>query len=562
MPDVEAKSSATLQPTSHAKSRRGKPLLSIRARLIVVALLAITPLMVERVRGLERARAERAELASAQVVDLARGGAAAQREIISSMRAMLQVVARVFAKMPPEMADCNKTLAHLTANVPWIRAAAVADTDGRVKCATESATIGLNVGDRLYFQKALQSRDFSLSDYLVSRANQLPSLMASYPVVRDDGSVSGVVIASMNLRWIGNLAESAVERAGTSVAVVDGRGTLVAASADQREFIGKNFADHALTHELLTGDEGTITTAGFDGVRRILAYVRVPWTDSRLAVGLDESMVHKSIDREIGIAYVQLALFGAMVLLAAWVGGERLILRPIRSLARTASRFGRGDLQARAADDPWLAEFEPLAAAFDDMAHKLATREQELQIANQHLDELASLDGLTGLANRRGFDRELDRAWRRADERGRPLALMMIDIDHFKLFNDRYGHVRGDACLRAVGETLSLVALEEATIVARYGGEEFALLLPGLDLDRVIALADEARGAVERMLIAHADAPCGLVTISIGVEALVPDKTLCADNLVEAADRALYTAKRRGRNMVVAHERLLLSAAS
>ncbi len=261
MPDVEAKSSATLQPTSHARSRRGKPLLSIRARLIVVALLAITPLMVERVRGLERARAERAELARAQVVDLVRGGAAAQREIISSMRAMLQVVARVFAKMPPEMADCNKTLADLTANVPWIRAAAVADTDGRVKCATESGTMGLNVGDRPYFQKALQSRDFSLSDYLVSRANQLPSLIASYPVVRDDGSVSGVVIASMNLRWIGNLAESAVERAGTSVAVVDGRGTLVAASADQKEFIGKNFADHALTRELLTGDEGTITTA-------------------------------------------------------------------------------------------------------------------------------------------------------------------------------------------------------------------------------------------------------------------------------------------------------------
>jgi diguanylate cyclase (GGDEF)-like protein len=163
-----------------------------------------------------------------------------------------------------------------------------------------------------------------------------------------------------------------------------------------------------------------------------------------------------------------------------------------------------------------MAEFEPLAAAFDDMARKLAAREEELQIANQHLDELASLDGLTGLANRRGFDRELDHAWHRADELREPLALIMIDIDHFKLFNDRYGHVQGDACLRAVGETLSLVALNKALIVARYGGEEFALLLPGLDIEHAVALAEEARRSIEELLMTHADSPCGIVTISIG----------------------------------------------
>ena len=160
---------------------------------------------------------------------------------------------------------------------------------------------------------------------------------------------------------------------------------------------------------------------------------------------------------------------------------------------RTAARFGRGELDVRAADEPWIAEFEPLAVALDDMANKLAAREEELQIANQHLDELASLDGLTGLANRRGFDRALEREWRWADEHRRPLALMMIDIDHFKQFNDRYGHVAGDACLRAVGETCRWITLDNAVVVARYGGEEFALLLPGLDIERTTALAEEAR---------------------------------------------------------------------
>jgi diguanylate cyclase (GGDEF)-like protein len=139
---------------------------------------------------------------------------------------------------------------------------------------------------------------------------------------------------------------------------------------------------------------------------------------------------------------------------------------------------------------------------------------------------------------------------------------MMIDIDHFKLFNDRYGHVRGDACLHAVGETLSLVALEDAAVVARYGGEEFALLLPGLDVGRTIALAEEARRTIEDLLMTHADAACGVITISIGVESLVPAPNQTAADLVEAADRALYDAKRRGRNTVVAHSPLLLSAAS
>jgi diguanylate cyclase (GGDEF)-like protein len=349
------------------------------------------------------------------------------------------------------------------------------------------------------------------------------------------------------------VAVSAAEHLPTSVLLIDRGGTLVAASADQKGFIGKGFAGQDLVRDMLANDQGTVTSVGLDGVRRIFAYVRVPWMQARLAIGLDETAVHSDIDRELDLAYVQLALIGIFVLLVAWFGGEKLIVRPIRKLARMAAHLGRGDLQARAMQEPWLAEFKPLAAALDDMARKLAVREEELHIANQHLDELANLDGLTGLANRRGFDRQLEQQWQRAGQHRERLALMMIDIDHFKLYNDRYGHLAGDACLRAVGETLSLVTLDEAVIVARYGGEEFALLLPGLDLEQAAALADDARGAIENLVIKHDEAPCGLVTISIGVESLVPELGQSPDHLVEAADSALYAAKRQGRNVVVAH---------
>jgi diguanylate cyclase (GGDEF)-like protein len=554
MPDGASKSKQSVVPI--------KPMLSIRARLILLALLAIAPLMIERVHGLEEARAIRAERAYNDVSELARRGAESQRQIIYSVRSLLQIISRIYAKVPLDSSDCNQYLADLTTNIPWIRDLSIAGIDGRIKCSTQSLALGLNVSDRLHFQNALNAREFALSDYMISRTNDVPGVVATYPIIKDDGSLNGVVMAVINLQWIGDLAASAAEHTGAAVLLLDSAGTLVAGSADQQAFIGKRFADSKLAREMLANDSGTITVAGLDGVQRIFAYVRVPWTQARLAVGLDESAVHAGIDHEIDIAYLQLVAFGLFVLVIAWFGGEQLVVRPIRSLVRTATRFGRGDLHVRATQEPWVAEFAPLAAALDDMAAKLAEREEELQIANRHLDELASLDGLSGLANRRGFDREIEREWQKAAESRTPLALMMIDIDHFKPFNDRYGHVAGDTCLRAVGETLSLVTLEEAVLVARYGGEEFALLLPGLDIRRAAALAEEARRSIEDLMINHSESPIGHVTISIGVESMVPDRFQSCADLIEAADGALYNAKRGGRNAVVARLLEPLRAAS
>jgi diguanylate cyclase (GGDEF)-like protein len=554
-----------MMPGDQAKTTKPpmrKRILSIRARLIVLALVAMAPLMFERVRALEAARAERTDRANAEVIDLARRGADAQQEIIYSVRALLQIVARIYDRIPSEQKDCDQYLTDLASNIPWIRGLSIAGTDGRIRCSTNPRAVGMNVSDRAHFQKTVRLHDFALSDYVIGQIHQAPSLLAAFPVLAEDGSVSAVVLGAINMQWLSKLIATATQRSGASVLLIDGSGTLIAASASEENFIGKRFADRTLVRDILAHDEGTMTAAGLDGVQRIFAYVHVPWTQARLAVGLAETEVHDGIDREIGVAYLQLGLIGIFVLIVTWLGGERLIVQPIRALVSMVARFGRGDLHVRATEETWVSEFEPLAAAFDDMANKLATREEELRIANEHLEELASLDGLTGLANRRGFDRELESAWKRGAESGQQIALMMIDIDHFKLYNDRYGHVAGDTCLRAVGETLSLVTLEEAVLVARYGGEEFALLLPGLDLARAAELAEEARKSIEDLLITHAEAPCGVVTISIGVESLVPKKGQAAADLVEAADNALYAAKRGGRNKVVARGPVLLSMAS
>jgi hypothetical protein len=138
--------------------------------------------------------------------------------------------------------------------------------------------------------------------------------MATFPVRKEGGSVASVIVAALDLNWIGELATNAVPGSGAEVLVIDGGGTVVAASADAEGLVGKNFTGHGLTKELLAKDEGTTTMIDFDGTKRIFGFVRVPYTKARLAFGVSESTVHSGIDREITIAYVQLGVFGMLVL--------------------------------------------------------------------------------------------------------------------------------------------------------------------------------------------------------------------------------------------------------
>jgi two-component system chemotaxis family response regulator WspR len=138
----------------------------------------------------------------------------------------------------------------------------------------------------------------------------------------------------------------------------------------------------------------------------------------------------------------------------------------------------------------------------------------------------------------------------------------MIEVDHFKLFNDRYGHVEGDACLRRVGKLLMSVAGRPGDLPARYGGEEFAVLLPGASLAGARIVAERLRRAVEELYITNADAPLGQVSVSIGLASMVPNLGDRAQSLIEAADVGLYAAKRGGRNAVIAHSDIELAAAT
>jgi diguanylate cyclase (GGDEF)-like protein len=540
---------------------RRQPILSIRARLVMLALLIVVPLMLDRVRLMEASRAERIDHAASEALDLAKRGADTQREIMTTVRGMLQVMARAYVTMLARGESCNTYLTDLAANMPWIKGMSIVGPDGRINCASLPSAIGLDMSHRRHYLDAIETREFVVSDYLMGRVTQTPALIAAYPAQAIDAAVNAVVVASVDLQWINAFIGSLERRPGSNVLLVGGTGTVFAGDASSAPWIGTNVNDTPLAKEIAARGEGTAWVAGFDGVRRVFGFRRVPASDAHFVVGLNESEVLKRIDGEIMVAYLQLGFFGLLVLLVAWFGSERLIVNPIHSLAQTAIRFGRGDLDVRPAQQVWATEFEPLVVALNDMACKLSDREQELRAANRHLEELASLDSLSGLANRRGFDTRLAADWRNASGRGRPLALLMIDVDHFKLFNDCYGHVEGDVCLQRVGKLLEAVKGPD-DLPARYGGEEFALLMPGADLDQALAVAERLRRAVEELCIAHAACPNGRVTISVGVAAMMPGIETDPSNLIEAADAGLYSAKRRGRNCVVAHGTLMLVAAN
>jgi diguanylate cyclase (GGDEF)-like protein len=549
------------------RNKAGPPFLSIRGRLVVLALLIVIPLMVDRVRLLEASRSERIASTASEVLDLTRRSAEGQREIITTVRAMLQVTARAYVAMLADGDTCNLYIRDLVGNLPWIKGMSIIGPDGRIKCSTLPSAVGLDMSDRPHYEEAIRTNNFVVSDYLVGRANQAPSIVVAYPAQAIDPGTNAVMVASVDLHWVNNLAATLTRRPGATVMLVDAGGTVLAADSQSAGWIGKSVRNADPFREFADKPEGTVRAAGVDGVRRIYGFVAVPLSDARLVVGLTEAEVLNRIDRELQLAYLQLAFFGILVLIIAWIGGERLVVDPIRSLARTATRLGRGDLTARPERQRWAKEFAPLATALREMAQKLAERESELRAANEHLEQLALIDPLSGLANRRNFDETLARTWKEAIRHRRPVGLLMIDVDHFKLFNDRYGHVEGDACLRRVGALLMSSACRPGDLPARYGGEEFAVLLPGASLAGARIVAERLRRAVEELGIANADAPRGHVSVSIGVASMVPslgDKALGdkAQSLIEAADAGLYAAKRGGRNAVVADCDIELAAAS
>ncbi|HEY2211161.1 MAG TPA: diguanylate cyclase [Bradyrhizobium sp.] len=535
-----------------------KQVLGIRARLALLALILVAPLMLERARSLEDARSKQIALASQEFSNLAQHSADAQREVLLSVETMLKSAAYIRASAGGVGRSCDILRASLPVNLPWISSLMIVGKDGRVQCSTVNMLVGLDLSERPSLKKARETRDFVFSDFLIA-SNNKPIMMAVYPVSAINAEVDSVIAAGVDLDWMSKIMGNFGGRPGISAVLVDRAGTVLAAPADQASMIGRALDNVPLLAAIaerangLDQAEGPLSFVTADGSKWVVNFARIAGTESRLIVSIDETRVSAAINREIRTAYLQLGFVCLFVLLGALAAAEKLIIQPIEMLEAMAKRFGQGDWSVRAASSRLPAEFVPLARAFNAMAAQLGQRERDLVATNDRLTVIASIDMLSGLANRRGFQSRLDLEWMRAQEYDSELSLLMIDVDHFKLFNDTYGHPEGDVCLSRLGETLAGIAAETMGFAGRYGGEEFCLLLPNTDSRRALEIGEMVRAAVQDLAVPHCTSNHEAVTVSVGVACTKPNDPQRPGDLIEAADAALYAAKHRGRNAVVEH---------
>lgn len=238
---------------------------------------------------------------------------------------------------------------------------------------------------------------------------------------------------------------------------------------------------------------------------------------------------------------------------------SRWIARPILKLQQASAAIASGELDLRV-NVTGIYDIEELARSFNQMAaqlktsfteleYRVAERTIELQQANQKLLELATSDRLTQIPNRRHFDECLNKEWQRHLREQKFLALILIDIDYFKLYNDNYGHLCGDKCLFRVAQAINNLPKRSSDCVARYGGEEFVAILPNTPAEGAFIVAELLRKAVLSLAIPHAKSEVSsYVTLSLGVAALIPTPDNQPENLIARADEALYQAKKLGRN--------------
>lgn len=187
-----------------------------------------------------------------------------------------------------------------------------------------------------------------------------------------------------------------------------------------------------------------------------------------------------------------------------------------------------------------------------EMQRSLVEVTLKLNVANKKLQRMTTIDGLTGIGNRRSFDDFAVREWRRCTRMKKPMSIIMVDVDHFKQYNDTYGHQAGDMCLKTVATQVARSAPRAGDLSARYGGEEFVLILGETDVDGATWVANHIRQLVTDKKIPHSASPFEHVTVSCGVASVTPRDDLSLGTLLKAADNALYMAKSQGRNTVIA----------
>lgn len=410
-------------------------------------------------------------------------------------------------------------LRNMAGQVEQLHGLFVYGADGSWLMSSLDRPIAGNNGDREYFDyhRKHAGRGVYVGRPVRSRSTGAWVLPVSRRIDRPDGSFGGVALGTIRIDFFANLYDRFdVGREGVVMLMLDD-GTLVYRRPFEEKLIGTSVANGPVFR--MYRSEGPVGTAMLrsrvDGVVRLYSY--------RHLRGLPLIVATAQSKREILDEWQQSSMLvaGGTLLAVILLGGVG-----VRLVRQIVIR--------------------------DQLEQELRIAKEHLKERNRELTLLAINDGLTGLANRRHFDDTLAREVQRAARGGTPVSLVLVDVDHFKRYNDRYGHVAGDDCLRQVAACLRKGLARPTDLAARYGGEEFAVLLPATGQVGARYVAERLRLAILELALPHAGNPGGVVTISAGVHPFQPLPGLPADpgHLVAQADALLYRAKAGGRNRV------------
>jgi diguanylate cyclase (GGDEF)-like protein len=337
------------------------------------------------------------------------------------------------------------------------------------------------------------------------------------------GALAGVALSSLQSENSGEIFRMWFMADALGIALV-----TPLAVALRRSGIGAMRDKEGLAYMLLClGLVSVVTAAVFSQSRYPLLFVIMPFlVFAAFRLGLAGLSAAYVICGSIALAMTN-AGSGPMMLIADATSGDRLLFVQLFVLFIEVSTI-------------------PVALALESRLRL----ESQLATANARLEHLAGTDPLTGLPNRRAFDRSFEREWAIAARAKSPLAVAIVDVDHFKAFNDTYGHIAGDECLTRLGEILSNTIFRPGDFIGRYGGEEFVVVLPGTDLTGAEKVCERMKEIVSAANLPHETSPLEHITVSVGFASMTPDAQLSKSELLEAADAALYSAKSSGRNRV------------
>lgn len=506
MPDFPLKRSSPRRAASFAR-RQGRRVAAYLSRhllaaagVLMVGMLLLFAAVLYRERGdaLAHARETSGNLATIVERDLARN--------LEFYSLSLQAMADGFAepevlRMPPSIRD--QILFDRVTLARHISSAYLVDADGNVAIDLKGRVrpeAKVNVRDRDFIQAhaTLSDTGIFISRPFTSRLTGDLSLAISRRVSGSNDEFLGVAVVVINIAYFRNLLDGLTLGNSAVTAIVRNDGTLMMRLPLDPGTLGSSVGGNADFQLMQNASSGSFIGAStVDHVRRLYVYKRV---------------------ESFPISVVIAPAVGDI--LQGWM--TRAVLLGAMMLA--------------------------FASGFLLLSRRLANELDGRRRAELELKKLAGTDPLTGLLNRRALDTELNRAWARGTRTREPIGLLFLDVDHFKAYNDRYGHPQGDSVLVQVAQVLGDCLRRPGDKVARYGGEEFVVILPDTNLSGARQVATEIFAAVAALKVAHADGIGGRVTVSIGMAA--SDQRGMADPgaLVDAADQALYAAKSNGRN--------------